>query len=113
MFQGWNGRVCDAWSLQRRFAARLRLPPGLPSGLLVAVECAEISGGGGLDDLRETRLQDLLSEKARPNCVSDHTLDAWFGCDESSQVCRSSDVPCSFEPNSGLAGAEGCSCCLR
>ena len=30
-----------------------------------------------------------------------------FGCDESSQVCRSSDVSRSFEPNSGLACAEG------
>ena len=49
-------------------------------------------------------------EKARPDCVSDHTLDARFGCDESPQVCRSSDVPRSFGPNSGLAGAE---CRLR
>ena len=78
--------------------------------MLIAVECAEIGGGGCLDDLRETRLQDLLREKACPNCVSDHTLDARFGCDESSQVCRSSDVSRSFEPNSGLTCAEGRLC---
>ena len=33
-----------------------------------------------------------------------------MGCDESFQEGRSSDVPCSFEPNSGLAGAESCLC---
>ena len=27
-----------------------------------------------------------------------------------SQVCTSNDVPCSFGPNSGLVGAEGCLC---
>ena len=63
-----------------------------------------------VDDLRETRLQDLLREKARPDCVSDHTLDARFGCDESSQVCRGNDVSRSLEPNSGLACTEGCLC---
>ena len=61
--------------------------------LLVVVECAEIC----LDD-RRGRASRLLREKACPNCVSDHTLDARFGCDESSQVCRSSDVSRSFEP---------------
>ena len=50
--------------------------------LLVAVECAEIGGGGCLDDLRETRLQDLLREKAFQDCVTDHALDARFGFDE-------------------------------
>ena len=75
--------------------------------LLITVECAEVGGGGCLDDLGETRLQDLLRRKACPNCISDHTLDARFGCDESSQVCRNSDVPRPFEPNSGLASAEG------
>ena len=85
----------------RWFAARLRLPLGcllnmqLYRCLLVAVECAEIGGGGCLDDLRETRLQDLLREMA---CVSDHTLDARFACDESSQVCKSSAVSHSLEP---------------
>ena len=52
----------------------------------------------------------LLREKARPNCVPNHTLDARFGCDESSQVCRSSDVSRSLEPNSRLASTEGCLC---
>ena len=33
-----------------------------------------------------------------------------FSCDESSQVCVSSDVPCSFEPDSRPASAEGCLC---
>ena len=78
--------------------------------LLIAVECVKIGGGGCLDDLRETRLQDLLRKKACPNSVSDHTLDARFGCDESSHVCKSSDVPRSFEPDSRLACAEGCLC---
>ena len=54
----------------RWFAARLRLPPGvLPNillrhCLLIAVECAEIVGGG-------------------PHCFLDHSLVARFGCDES------------------------------
>ena len=78
--------------------------------LLITVECAEIGGSGGLDDPGETRLQDLLRENARPDCASDHALDARFGCDESSQVCRSSDVSRSLEPNSGLACTEGCLC---
>ena len=71
MSQGYNGRACH-------------------SG---------IGGGGRFDGLRETRLQELLREKARPDCVSDHTLDARFGWDEGSQVRRSSDVPRSFEPD--------------
>ena len=33
----------------------------LRCGLLVIVECAE-TGGGGLDEIREARLQDLLRE---------------------------------------------------
>ena len=108
MFQGCNGQVCDTRSLQSRYSL-------LPSfvcwlGCLLNMECAEIGGGGCLDDLRETRLQDLLKEKARPDSVSDHTLDARFGCDESSQMCRSSDVSRSFKPNSGLACTEGCLC---
>ena len=63
-----------------------------------------------MDDLKEARLQDLLWEKARPNCVSHHSLDARFGCDESSQVCRSSDVSRFFEPSSRLTCTEGCLC---
>ena len=111
MFKGCNGRVCDTRSLQSRdgllpgFVCRLGCLLNIHRlCLLVAVECAEIGGGGGLDDLRETRLQDLLREKACPNCVTDRTLDARF------EVCRSSDVPRSFEPNSRLACAEGCLC---
>ena len=110
--KGSDGRVWDARSLQSRdgllpgFICRLGclLNIQLRRSLLIAVECAEVGGGGCLDDLREMGLQDLLREKACPNCVSDHTLGARFGCDESSQVCRSSDV--SREPNSRLAYTE-------
>ena len=110
--------VCDAWSLQ---SSNCLLPSfvcclscllniQLRRCLLITVKCAEVGGGSCLDDLREARLQDLLREKACPNCVSDHSLNARFGCDESSQECRSSDVSRSFEPNSRLACAEGCLC---
>ena len=58
----------------------------------------------------ERRLRDLLREKTCPNCVSDHCLDARFGCGESSQMSRCSVVWRSFEPNSGLASAEGRLC---
>ena len=78
--------------------------------LLIVVECAEPGGGGCLDDLRETRLHDLLTEKACPDCVLDHSFGARLGCDESSQVCLGSDVTRSLEPDSSLARAEGCSC---
>ena len=115
MFQGCNGRVCDTRSLLSRdsllsgFVCRLGCLLNIqPCRCLLVV--VEKGGGGGLDDLRETRLQDLLRENARPDCASDHTLDARFGCDESSQVCRSSDVSRSLEPNSGLACIEGCLC---
>ena len=65
MFKGCDGRVCDARSLQCRdgllpgFVCRLGrlLNIQLRRSLLITVECAEISGGGSLDDLRETRLQ--------------------------------------------------------
>ena len=98
MFKGCDGRVCDAQSLQSRdcllpsFVCRLGclLNIQLRRCLLITVECAERGGGGCLDDLRGTRLQDLFREKACPNCASDQTLDARCGCDESSQLCRSS-----------------------
>ena len=54
--------------------------------------------GGCLDDPREARLQGLLREKACPNCVSGYGLDALFGCDESSQVSKSSDVRALLNP---------------
>ena len=81
MFQGCNGRVCDAGSLQSSscllpsFVCRLGclLNMQLRRCVLVAVECAERSGSSCLDDLRETRLQDVLRKKARPDCVSDRT----------------------------------------
>ena len=44
--------------------------------LLITVKCAETGEGGCLDGLRETRLQELLTEKACPDCVTDRTLDA-------------------------------------
>ena len=104
MFEGCDGRVCDAQSVQSSncslpgFVCHLGclLNMQLCRGVLIIVQCPERSEGGSLDDLRETRLQDLLREKARPNCVSDHSVDALFGCDESSQVCKSSDVSHSF-----------------
>ena len=78
------------------FAAKLGLLPGLPSGTNnFAVVCSSLSselrlgGCSCLDDLDEARLQDLLREEPCPDCVLDHSLDARFGCDESSQVCKS------------------------
>ena len=102
----------DARSLQSRdgllpgFVCRLGclLNVQLRRRLLNTVECDEIGGSGYL---RETRLQDLLREKACPNCALVHCLDARCGCDGSSQVCTSSDVSRSFEPNSRLACAVG------
>ena len=79
-------------------------------GLVFVIQGVEVGGGGCLDDLGKARLQDLLREKACPNCVSDHGLDARFGCDESPWMCRCSDVPRSFELNSRLASAEGRLC---
>ena len=72
MFKGCDGRVGDTRSLQSSdgllsgFVCHLGclLNIQLYRCLLVAVECAEIGGGGCLDDLRETRLQDLLREMA-------------------------------------------------
>ena len=43
-------------------------------------------------------------------CILDHRLDARFGCNGCSQVCRSRDVSRSFVPDSGLASAEGRLC---
>ena len=71
MFQGCNGRVCGAWSLlsldslQPGFVCCLccLLNIQLCRCLLVVVESAEIGGGDGLNDLGESRLQDLLREK--------------------------------------------------
>ena len=112
MFEGCDGRVCDAWPLQ---ASNCLLPSfvcylglllnvQLCSGLLVTVECAETVWRWRS---RETRLQDLLREKARPElCLGSYLQDARFGCDESSQVCKSSDVSLSLEPNSGPASTE-------
>ena len=104
MFEGSDGRVFDDPSLH---SSNCLLPSfvcclvcllyiQLCRCLLIVIKSAEIGGGGCLDDLREARLQDLLWEKACQKCVSDHTLDALFGCNESSQVCRSSDVSPSF-----------------
>ena len=69
MFRGCNGRVCGAWSLlsldsqQPGFVCCLSclLNIQLCRCLLIVVESAEI-GGGGLDDLRETRLGDAQGE---------------------------------------------------
>ena len=87
MFKGCDGRFCDARCEQSpngslpSFVCCLSclLNMQLCRCLLIVVESAETGGGGGLDGLRETRLQDLLREEACPNCVLDHTLDARFG----------------------------------
>ena len=111
MFEGCHGRVGDTHSLQSQDS----LLPGfvcclgcllniqLRRCLLGIVECAETGGGSCLDDRGKASLEDLIREKACPNCVWDRRLDARFGCDESSQVCRRSDVSRSLEHNSGLA----------
>ena len=107
MFKGCDGRVGDARSVQSRdgllpgFVCRLGclLNMQLRRCLLIAVECAEMGGGGCLDDLRETRLQDLPREKACPDCVSDHAMDARFGCDESSPAPKvACAMPSSMRP---------------
>ena len=119
MFEGCDGPVSNVWSLHSSncllpsFVRCLSclLTTQLCRGLLTVVK---VGGGGCLDDLGEARLQDLLWEKACPDCVSDHCMDARFGCNESSpspspssQMCRSGDVSRSFETNSGLASTEG------
>ena len=104
---GCDGRVFDARSLQSTscllpsFVCRLGclLNIQLRRCLLIIVKCAE-SGGDVSMAPRRGVPPDLLREKACPNCVSDHSLDTRFGCDESSQVCRSSGVSRSYEPNS-------------
>ena len=102
--KGSDGQVCDARSVQSTdcllpsFVCRLGcfLNIQLRRCLLNTVKRAEVGGGSCLDHLREACLQDLLREKVCSDCVSDPSLDARFGCDESSQVCRSSDVSRSF-----------------
>ena len=102
------------WSGLWRLVPRLRLLPALPSEHTTfavagsSVQSAEIGGGGCLDDLGEARLQNLPWEKACPNCVLDHSLNARIGCDESSPVCRSRDVSRSCVPYFRLACAERC-----
>ena len=118
MFEGCDGRVGDAWSLQSSncvlpsFVCCLGclLDIQLRRSLIIVIKSAEICGGGCFDNNGEVRLQDLLWEKACPDCVSDHSQDAQFGCDASSQTCRCSDVSSSFEPNSRQASAEGRLC---
>ena len=68
--------------------------------MLIVVKCTEVCGGGGVEDLRQTRLQELLREKACQDCVTDHAMHARLGCDEGSQMSRGCDVSPSLEPDS-------------
>ena len=87
MFQGCDGRVCDAWSLQssdcllpRFFCCLSRLLNGhLCRGLIFVIKGTEIGGGGCVDNCLDARL-----------------------------VCGSCDVSRSFEPKSRLARTQGC-----
>ena len=56
VFEGCDGRICDARSLQSSNCLGCLLNVQLCSGLLIVVKSAEIGGGGCLDDLREARL---------------------------------------------------------
>ena len=86
MSQGGNGRACDSRASLPRESVLPRLVSCLRGfldeqpcrRLLIVVKCAEVGGGGCLDDLQE-----LLQEKECPNCVLDRGLDARIGCDES------------------------------
>ena len=97
MFEGCDGRVCD-------FVCCLSC-----RGQLIVIKGAEIGGGGCFDDLGEARIQDLFREKEFQDWII-ASMRARFGCDESLQVCRCSDVSRSFEPNCGLASTEGRQC---
>ena len=68
MFEGCDGRVCDAWPLQvRQFFAALNRQ--LRRGLVIVIKSAEIGRGGCFHDRREASLQEVLWEKACPDCV--------------------------------------------
>ena len=67
----WSGLRLRSLASPRQCVAKTRPLPVRVSGctalLSLAHHCQvhwEICGGGGVDDLRETRLQDLLREKA-------------------------------------------------
>ena len=74
MFEGCDGWLCDARSVQSPNCLRpsfvcclgCLLNIQLRRCLLISVEYAEVGGGTCLDDLREARLQEMLWEKACP-----------------------------------------------
>ena len=68
--------------------------------LLIIVKCTEVCGGGGVDDLRQTRLQEVLRKKACQDCVTDHAKHSRLGCDEGSEMSQGCDVSRSLEPDS-------------
>ena len=87
MFQGCDGRVCDAWSLQ---SSNCLLPSfvcclsrllniQLRRGLIFIIKGAEVNGGGCFNNRGRASLQGLLWQKASPDCVLDHRLDARLG----------------------------------
>ena len=74
VFEGCDGRVCDAWSLQ---SSNSLLPSfvcclsclqniQLCQGLVIVVKNAEIGRGGCFDDRGEASLQEVLWEKGLP-----------------------------------------------
>ena len=74
MFEGCDGRVCDAWSLQ---SSNCLLPSfvcclsclqniQLCRGLTFVIKGAETSGGGCFDDCRKANLLEVLWWKACP-----------------------------------------------
>ena len=96
MFEGCEGSVCDAWSLQSSCCllpsfvcclSRL-LNIELCRGLIFINKGAEVGGGGCFDD----------RNKASQYCVLEHCLDARLGCCEGAQVCWSRDVSRSCSP---------------
>ena len=82
MSQGCGGRASDSGALLPRDSVLPKLVRCLcgfldeqPCGLLlVIVKCTEVCGSGGFDDLRQTRLQELLREKACQDCNTDHNM---------------------------------------
>ena len=96
MSEACNGRACNFGAVLPRDSVLSRLVRCLCGSLdeqpccrlLIIVKCTEVSGGGGVDDLRQTRLQELLREKACQDCVTDHAKCSWLGRDEGSQMSR-------------------------
>ena len=109
MFEGRDGRVCDAWSLQTSNCLLLRfvcclsclLNIQLGRGSVFVVKGFEVGGGGCYNDRIEASFQGSFRQQASCDCILYHRLDARFGCYECSEVCWSRDVSPSPATNSG------------